>query len=166
MKASMRLRPSRSQVVGFCLGALLVLSAPGCFAPKLAPISLRAEGWTSRECPAVWQRSSRAPEIAGDLLVAFHTDGTRFIQFSKGGLPILTARASSSGWSLNSSLRKGTFGGRRSPPDSIVWFQVPTVPNPNTSTVKPPWELETAESGGWILRHPRSGERLEGLSAP
>lgn len=166
MKAFIRSRPSRSQVVGFCLGALLVLSAPGCLAPKLSPISLRAEGWTSREVPAVWQRSSKAPEIAGDLLVAFHADGTRYIQFSKGGLPILSARASKEGWVLNSSLRKGTFGGRSSPPNSILWFQVPTVPNPSPSAIKPPWVMETTESGGWILRHQRSGERLEGLGAP
>lgn len=166
MKAFKRSRPTSSLVVCFCLEVLLVLSAAGCFAPNLPPISLRAEGWTAREFPAVWQRSSKAPEVAGDLLVAFHTDGTRYIQFSKGGLPILSARASEEGWVLNSSLRKGTFGGRSSPPNSIVWFQVPTGLNPSPSVIKPPWVLETSESGGWILRHPRSGERLEGLGAP
>jgi hypothetical protein len=166
MKAFMRPHISRFQVLGFCLGAVLVSSASGCLAPKLVPISLKDEGWTSREFPAVWQQSSRAPEIAGDVLVAFHTDGTRYIQFSKGGLPILSARASKDGWMLSSSLRKGTFGGHSSPPNSIVWFQVPTVSHPGPSAIKPPWVLETAENGGWILRHLRSGERLEGLGEP
>ncbi len=86
--------------------SLLVLFSTGCLAPKLPPIFLKSDGWSFREIPAVWRRSTRVPEIAGELLVAVQGDGTRYFQFSKGGLPILSARASLEGWSLQSSFTK------------------------------------------------------------
>jgi hypothetical protein len=146
--------------------AALALLSTGCLAPRLPPISLKSDGWSFREIPAVWQRSSRAPEIAGELLVAVHSDGTRYLQFSKGGLPILSARASRDGWSLQSSFRKGASGGRGRPPASILWFQVPLVPLGNLPALKPPWVLTAVDAERWVLHHTRTGERLEGLGMP
>jgi hypothetical protein len=165
MKVGLPSTRLRNLWLGWCL-VLLAGFSSGCFAPKLPPISLQAEGWHSQEIPAVWQRSSKAPEIAGELLVASHSNGARYIQFSKGGLPILTARESTEGWSIRSSLRRGVFGGHGHPPGSILWFQVPSLPRTNAVAVKSPWQIESSDGGGWILRHPRTGERLEGLGSP
>jgi len=150
----------------FGLLSVLVLFSTGCLVPKLPPISLKSDGWSFREIPAVWRRSTRAPEIAGELLVAVHSDGTRYLQFSKGGLPILSARASLEGWSLQSSFRKGAWGGRGRPPASILWFQVPLFPFGNSPALKPPWVLASIDGERWVLHHTRTGERLEGLDTP
>jgi hypothetical protein len=133
----------------------------GCFAPSLPPADIAAPGWTVREVPALWRPSADAEELAGEILWAKQaTTGELFVQFSKGGLPFLTARRSAAGWTLASPMRKGTFGARSHPPKRFPWFQLNEMPPVSTGN---PWRLEAASEGRWILIHPRTGERLEGV---
>src|SRR5258708_3062502 len=54
------------------VGLLLVLlGVVGCrTAAPLPVVNLKEPGWTVREGQAVWRRDRKAPEIAGDILVA------------------------------------------------------------------------------------------------
>lgn len=134
----------------------------GCIAPQLPPADIAAPGWNVREVPALWRPSAEAEEVAGELLWAKReATGELFVQFSKGGLPLLTARRSDEGWTLGSPLREKTYGARRSPPRRLPWFQLETLP---PVSVERPWQLEIQADGRWSLTHARTGGRLEGVA--
>lgn len=135
----------------------------GCFAPIIGPVALASPGWISSETPVVWRPSTAAPELTGELFFASHADGSRFVQFSKGGLPIVVAQQSTGGWRISSSLRSGRFGGHGSPPSSVVWFQLRSVP---PTSMSPPWVVTNLSNGGWVVVHSGTGEMLEGPGNP
>ena len=156
--------PSRSvrSRSAWLLTPLLLLTA-GCASPRLLPpVDLQAPGWTVQETAAVWKPQREAPELLGELLVAHHADGSRFVQFSKQGLPIVTAQLTPEAWQITSSLRKGRYGGRRPAPSQVLWFRLESLP-PN-STWAAPWQLTQDPSGSWKLLQTRTGERLEGAA--
>jgi hypothetical protein len=134
----------------------------GCTTVPLPPADLAAPGWEIQETVALWRPSRDAPELAGELLVARRTDGSQFIQFSKQGLPLVTAQRDSSGWQLRSPLRPGVYGGRGRPTAQVPWFllqpgfQLPPAPVPGG------WLGSIQTNGFWRLEHPGRGERLEG----
>jgi hypothetical protein len=144
------------------LAFVLLFSTVGCVAPKLPPADFSAPGWTVQEVPAIWRPSAKAEELTGELLWAHRVDdGSLYVQFSKGGLPIIIARQTSAGWTLSSSLRKGGFGGRGTPPKMLPWFQLATLPPTHGSG---PWRAATQPDGHWTLTHSRTGEQLEGVA--
>jgi hypothetical protein len=139
----------------------LILAVTGCVAPKFPPADFSAPGWVVRDIPAIWRPSAEAEEMTGELLWAARPgDGSLFVQFSKGGLPIIVARREPGGWSIRSSLRKGAFGGRGNPPSSLPWFQLAELP---PMTARPPWKARISENARWVLSNDRTGERLEGV---
>ncbi len=142
---------------------ILVAIGSGCRAPQFPPVALASRGWTSDETPVVWRPSAKAPELTGELLFASHEDGSRFIQFSKGGLPVVIAQQSVGLWRISSSLRSGSYGGHGAPPSSIVWFQLRSVP---PVAMALPWVLARSTNGSWTVVHSRTGETLEGPGAP
>lgn len=158
--------PGRGQgwirsILQTALLTVVALATTGCIAPKLPPANLSSPGWVVRDVPALWRPSSEAEEIAGEILWARNSDAAAlFVQFSKGGLPILVAREEPAGWTLSSSLRKGTYGGRGSGPRQVPWFQLSTMP---PARVAAPWQVDTTAGDRWILSNPRTGERLEGV---
>ena len=154
--------PSGSMASAVVISIIAGLGS-GCFAPTLAPVALTSPGWSSSETPVVWRPSTKAPELTGELLLASHEDGSRLIQFSKGGLPVVVAQQSAVGWRISSSLRSGSFGGRGSPPSSVVWVQIRSVP---PTSMSPPWALTKLSNGGWAVVHSRTGELLEGPKNP
>ncbi len=152
----------RRSVQANAIWALLTLVTVGCVAPKLPPADFSAPGWTVQEIPAIWRPSAKAQELTGELLWAHRVDdGSLFVQFSKGGLPIIVARQTSAGWTLSSSLRKGGYGGRGTPPATLPWFQLATLPPTHGSG---PWQATTQPGGHWTLTHSRTGEQLEGVA--
>lgn len=158
-----RIRIGSRSLIGAVAISIVAGLGSGCFAPDIAPVALTSPGWRSSETPVVWRPSTKSPELTGELLLASHEDGSRFIQFSKGGLPVVVAQQSAVGWRISSSLRSGTFGGRGSPPSSVAWFQLRSIP---PTSMSPPWVLTNLATGGWVVVHPRTGEMLEGPGNP
>lgn len=139
---------------------LLLLAAGGCAtATALPPVDLSRPGWNVREIPALWRPQRGAPELAGELLVAVN-GGDRVIQFSKQGLPVVTAVVMSNRWQVTSALRAGTFGGRLPAPTRLPWFAVDG--SPPRGLIPAPWTLhESGTDAGWTLVNPRTGESID-----
>ncbi len=143
------------------LASLVAGLAAGCAAPRLAPVDLAEPGWTIRESAAVWHPPGNAPELAGELLVASHPDGRRFVQFSKQSFPVVVATVAPAGWSIGSPLRKGPpFGGRGRPTDRVPWFQFRSLP-PGTPD-SPRWQSVGTPGQPWRLQATRGNEFVEG----
>lgn len=147
------------------LGALpllaLAFAGPACVTRPMPPWDIAAPGWQRHGFAAVWRPDSQSPEIAGELLLAEHPDGSRWVQFSKQGLPVVVARSGAAGWEIGSPLRKRTFRGTGRPPGRIVWFRI-RRDGPGSGT-DGGWTATTGPDGrgGWILERARTGERLE-----
>ena len=148
---------TRLAVLGMTLTAALL---GGCAGPALAPINLAEPGWNVRESQVVWRPRESSPELVGELLVATHPDGRLFVQFSKQTLPIIIAQAATNGWSLESPLRRGRFGGSGEPTDRVPWFLLGNLPpQPNRGSR---WRVDQPSDGAWRLRNPKTGEFVEG----
>lgn len=140
----------------------LVLLFTGCSTVRLPPADFTSPGWEVRQTQAVWRPNAAAPELIGELLVAGHPDGRRLVQFSKQGLPVVTAQTTADAWQIGSSLRRRIYSGRGAPPDRVPWFQVTRLPPVASGSAR--WRLETQPDGSWRLDHAASGERLEGAA--
>ncbi|HAB15737.1 MAG TPA: hypothetical protein PLX89_21815 [Verrucomicrobiota bacterium] len=145
----------RAAAVALALG----LMPAGCATrTHLAPVDLAAPGWSVTETAAAWRPRTGAPEFVGELTVAKHSAGSCWVQFSKQGLPVVTAQLATNGWQISSALRAGVFLGRLPPPRAL-WFQIDGAPP--LRPPQPPWHLAT-NSGNWRLTNDRTGESLEG----
>ncbi len=142
---------------------LLLPLLAGCVAPQLAPADLARSGWRIQETAAVWRPQRAAPELIGELLVAAHPDGSRFVQFSKQTLPLVTAQSATNGWRLSSSLRRSVYGGGPPPTDRVPWFQLDRLPPVSPSSER--WQLTTNADASWQLLNPRTGETLESAAS-
>lgn len=137
----------------------------GCAtAPALPPVDLSQPGWDVRESPALWRPRRDAPELAGELLVAVQGKD-RLVQFSKQGLPVVTAVVTSNRWQVTSALRAGIHGGRLPAPAGVLWFAVDASP----PKIRPerPWSLDQdGPEDRWRLTNTRTGEFLEVVPTP
>lgn len=144
--------------------AVAAWAGAGCAVPVMAPLDLAEPGWRVREAEVVWRPSAKAPELLGELSVARHVDGRHWVQFGKQGLPWLTARRGPSGWTLETSMRRGVSGGRGQPPARVPWFLLDDVP-PSRPPAGSPWRLEASgppPGTGWRLVNESTGEVVEG----
>jgi hypothetical protein len=97
----------------------------GCrTAPKSVPINLSGPGWQVRQGQAIWRSKRSAPEIAGDVVMATHTNGAAFIQFSKNPLPLLTGQIGPQGWRAEFIPEQRTMSGRGIPPSQLIWLHL------------------------------------------
>ena len=138
---------------------LLVGALVGCANRPMPAWNLSAPGWTVNQSPAVWCPHRGGPELVGELLVAHRTDGSRLVQFSKQGIPMIVARADAEGWEIRSPFDASHHSARGSPPLRALWFQIDA--SPPASMIRPPWSLERRWDGSWILEDRATGERLE-----
>lgn len=152
-------RPSgRCRVVLLLLALLGVL---GCrTAPPLPVANLKEPGWTVREGQAVWRRNHKAPEIAGDLLVATRNDGRAFVQFSKTPLPLVIAQSTPKNWEVEVPTQNKRYSGHGRPPARLIFLYLPRAlldePLPKN------WSWRRLENNGWHLENRSNGESLEG----
>lgn len=144
--------------------AALALTGAGCTTVDLPPVDLKQPGWVVRETAAIWQPRSTTAALAGELLSARRSDGSTYVQFSKQGLPLLTARSTAHAWEISSPLRPRRYSGRlrRSmPPDRPPWFHCATVPPAPPTGSR--WKVVHQPDGAWRLENPATGEFIEGL---
>ena len=124
------------------------------------PINSREPGWTIRHGQAVWRANDKAPEIAGELLVASHADGRSLVQFTKTPLPFVVAQTSAHTWQIHFVPQNKTYSGRGEPPDRLIWLHLSRC----LSGTKPPpmWNWLTMGDERWRLENRSTGESLEG----
>lgn len=144
-------------------GVLALVSA-GCANIQVPPSSLERPGWVVQETAAIWRPPTAATELAGELLSARHTDGSLFVQFSKQGLPLVTARTTTNYWEISSAMRSQRHTGRLrhgGPPDQVPWFYCATVPPVAPKNSR--WQVTSKPDGIWRITNPRTGEFVEGV---
>jgi hypothetical protein len=151
-----------------CWGAALIslLLVAGCSTiPQPSPsINLSQPGWKLRQGQALWRRSARAPELAGDIVLALHLDGRSWLQFAKTPLPLLDASRSSQGWQIEFVPEKRSFSGKGVPSARLIWLHLAEALN----GIAPPKPLrfEKLADEGSRLENRSSGETLTVYFAP
>ena len=76
----------------------------------------------------------------------------------------VSATSGTSGWTLETSMRRGVSGGRGQPPARVPWFLLDDVP-PSRPPAGSPWRLEVSgppPGTGWRLVNESTGEVVEG----
>ena len=133
----------------------------GCqLIPALPPVDLKDPAWNIVEGQAVWRANSKAPELAGEFLLATNVNNAVYFQFSKPPFPVIVAQSTSKGWQLEIPTRKKTYSGPGAPPSRIIWLRLPALlrgdPPPKNWT----W---TRKADSWTLKNQKTGESIEGL---
>jgi len=128
----------------------------------LPPINLSQPGWKVHEGQAIWRSQQGAPEIAGEVLLAIHTDGRSLVQFIKTPLPILSAQTAPQSWQIEFIPEKRTFAGKGKPPARFPWLHLASA----LEGTPPPAPLHFQpgpDGGGWRLENRKTGETLTGF---
>ena len=149
-----------------CFVFLLWLAClTSCQSTKQFPSANLAEaGWTTRQGQAVWRSRKDAPEISGELLVATHTDGRSFVQFTKTPLPFVVAQTGTNFWQVQFVPNNKTYSGHGNPPLRIIWLHLPRC---LLGAAPPkPYSWQRLENHRWRLENRSSGEALEGYLLP
>src|SRR5262249_48882507 len=128
------------------------------------PVDLSGPGWTVREGQAVWRPRAGAEGIAGDLLVATHSDGRSVVQFTKTPLPFIVAQRTAHGWQAQIVPRNKTYSGRGEPPARLLWLHLPSALT--GGRVPDVFRFTTNATGGWRFERSAAGECLEGYLEP
>lgn len=159
MKACFRAQPQRKLVrMRGYLAALALISFLGCASiPPLPPVDLNGPGWRMREGQAVWRTGRDAPEIAGDVIVATHPNGS-LIRFSKT-LPIVNARWEGDLWEAEFPPQDKRYSGRGNPPKKIAWFNF--LKGLEGRELPEDWVFTEGGDGSAVLVQRKTGERLE-----
>ena len=147
------------------LGALVAIGLGGCRTPAPpAPLNLAEPGWQVRQGQAVWRARPHRPALAGELLVAWNSDGRGFAQFSKTPFTLLNARLSPTQWQIVFPPERRSYRGSGLPPQQLAWLHLPRV----LAGLPLPPELRMVEKGdgGWRLMNRRTGEQIEGYWSP
>jgi len=135
--------------------AVMALTWVGCVRAPMPPLDLAGPGWQTQEAAALWTPGRGAAELAGELLLADHGGPDTLVQFSKQGIPLVTARTDAIGWEIRSSLRKGRASGRGHPPERVLWFQL------MRAGLAPDWARVDLGDGRWRLENRKTGEQME-----
>lgn len=143
----------------FCI----VATFSGCRTAPLPKINLSEPGWTVRHGQAVWRAAPGVPDIAGDLLLATHSDGRTLIQFTKPPFPMIVAQATPDAWQIESPTQNKRHTGHGTPPASLIWFQLARALG--GSTPAPDWAWRRSPDHWWLLNMV-TGESIEGYISP
>lgn len=149
-----------------CSTLLLLLLATGCQTspPQIIACDFSDPGWTVAKGQALWRPSRNSPSLAGELIVAKHTNGSVFIEFSKPPLSIVTATTTNDRWRIVYGQNQRAFSGHGRPPDRIVWFQLATPQTPVSKSA--PWRTSDIGDGGIRTESAETGEALNTYLAP
>ncbi|HYG23537.1 MAG TPA: hypothetical protein VEH04_12195 [Verrucomicrobiae bacterium] len=146
---------------------LAVFLTAGCRSlPPLPRADLAAPGWTVFQGQALWRSEHEAPEIAGELVVAFHNDGRTLVQFSKTPFPLVIAQTTANAWQIEAPVENRRFARNGAPPRRVLWFHLPELLQ-SSAGEKPPEPWSWRKNGDELRVENRStGEHLEGFLEP
>jgi hypothetical protein len=137
----------------------------GCrTAEPMPPADLSAPGWKVMQGQAVWKPPGNRPELAGDLIMATHTNGNCFVQFTKTPFPLATAEWIDHEWEIQFGADKYVWRGSGEPPDRFLWFQLPRALA--GQEMNDSWKFEQGFGKLWRLENSRTGETLAGEFFP
>jgi hypothetical protein len=143
---------------------LLINGVLGCRTVAMPPVNLAEPGWKLREGQAVWRSGKSAPEIAGELQVATHTDGRVWLQFTKTPIPFVVAQLTATSWQIQFVPQNRSFSGGGEPPSRLAWLQLARALGGAASAAG--WTFERKAGGAWRLEQSHTGEMLEGFLSP
>ncbi len=148
------------------LPLLVLLALTGCASPDLfGPVNLQEPGWRLQRGQAVWKPDSKAPEIAGEMLLAQHSSGRALLQFTKTPFPLVTAQVAPSAWQIEFPTRSKRFSGNVPPPDRFGWLHLLNAFN--GVAPQPPWTFQSQEEDyNWRMENQKTGESMEGFLNP
>jgi hypothetical protein len=153
------------RVMWIALIAASGLALSGCrTTPALPAVNFAEPGWSVQQGQAVWKARATAPEIAGEVLLANHSDGRSLIQFTKTPFPIVIAQSVSNRWEIQFVPEGRTFRGRGLPPKYFGWLHLLSAlsarPLPKSFTLARPG------AATYRLESPVTGESIEGYFSP
>jgi hypothetical protein len=139
------------------IGAISLLStlfAMGCRTVQpLAPADFSAPGWTIRQGQAVWK--TQESDLAGELILAIHSDGSSALQFIKTPLPLVSAQTKGDRWTIRFFAENRTLSGRGTPPAQLLWLRV-----------APTLRAKIETGGDWEVRNAHSDQSISGFLNP
>ncbi len=141
--------------------AVAVLLLAGCATPSVLPsLDVSGPGWKTWEGQAVWEnRFDKNPLIGEFVTGVSQSEGVRFAELSKGGIPIVRARRTAEKWEIQfvpmnlAQKGKGTNVSKK-----WIFLHLPDI----MAGANPPegWSVERAKDRV-ILTNPKLKERLE-----
>ena len=148
--------------IQICLGCGIFLTA--CNTMPLPPANFNEPGWTIQQGQAVWRAKREAAELAGEVLLAEHSDGRTILQFTKTPFPFVITQATPKSWQLEVPAQNKKYSGPGKPPARISWFHLP----PALKGIAPPkpWIFQKPDNENWHLENKKTGEMIEGFLAP
>lgn len=154
-----------ARIVVLTILLMLAGSGLGCRTlPQLPPADFSTPGWRVRQGQALWKPRARRPELAGEILLATHSSGDFFVQFTKTPFPLATARTAGGRWQIEFGAGQRAWHGRGEPPSYFVWFQLPKALA--GQSLARGWRCVRVTTNDWRLENSRSGETLEGSFGP
>lgn len=149
---------------GALLVGVLVCGLSGCRTPLPRAVDLADGTWRVQRGQAVWTPRQGRAALAGDLVLATRAGGDCWVQFAKEPFPLVTAQADATGWRITFVPEERSVHGRGRLSPRWVWLQLPRVVA--AREVEPPWHVQTRPGGAFHLRHPATGEELQGFLQP
>lgn len=145
------------------LSALVLLV--GCRTTCKTPLfTVTGPGWRVQEGQALWRPGREFPELAGELVVARHEDGSCSIEFAKTPLPLVLAQTTRTNWLIEFPARRMSFTGERRPPSRFAWLYLSAALS--GERLPSGFRFRRKADGGWRLENGRSGETVEGFLGP
>jgi len=139
-------------IVGICLTLM------ACAQQPMPTINLQTEGWQLWFGQALWQPPKDRPRVAGDILLALHSNGDRFIELTKTPVVIFSAQTHGQQWSLSTIDRDRAVRGRGQPTERFVWFYLPQY-LADKSALPSGWEV--SDQGDMVdFSNPKTGETI------
>lgn len=135
----------------------------GCRTAPPPPANFSEPGWKVRQGQAVWRGEHGASEIAGELLVATHTNGRVYVQFTKTPMTLVSAQSTGTRWFINFP-PNGQWDGFGPPPSRVIWLHLAKFLDGSPPPSR--WSWERKDDQSWRLENRATGESLEGFLTP
>ncbi|MEO6337485.1 MAG: hypothetical protein ABIP71_11770 [Verrucomicrobiota bacterium] len=148
--------------IAIFLGFGIFLTA--CNTMPLPPSNFSEPGWKIQHGQAVWRAKRDAAELAGEILLAEHSDGRTVLQFTKTPFPFVIVQTTPKSWQLEVPAQNKKYSAPGKPPARISWFHLP----PALKGIAPlkPWFFDNLENENWHLENKKTGEMIEGFLNP